>query len=110
MDTQQDLLRQLLDEHFEMGFAEFARDCGLARADLVELIHYGVIEPLGAGESASEMDWRFTGRSLALARRAARLQSGFDLDAPALALALELIARVEELERRIRELECHLPR
>ena len=110
MDRQQDPLRQLLDEHFEMDFVEFTRACGLARADLVELIHHGVIEVLGTGESASEADWRFTGRSLALARRAARLQSGFDLDTPALALALHLIARVEELERRIRELECQMPR
>ncbi len=103
------LLRQILDEHFELGFAELVRYCGLPHAHLLELVQFGVIEPLAASRSGGEAAWRFTGRALALARRAARLQSGFELDAPALALAVQLFERIDALERRVRELECQLP-
>jgi len=44
------------------------------------------------------------------ARRAARLRDDFGLDASGMALALAYLERIEELERRLREPECLLPR
>lgn len=104
MTQRDDLLTQILDEHGDIAFAELLGACGFEREVLIELIGYGVFEPRGEGED----DWRFPSRSLALARRAARLRSGFELDTNALALVLGLLERMEELQRRLGELECQL--
>jgi chaperone modulatory protein CbpM len=85
---------------------EFESASGLTRAEIVELVEYGVFSPQGAGPE----DWRFPEDALALAREAARLMAGFDLSAPGLALVLSYRDRLAELEERIRELECRLPR
>jgi chaperone modulatory protein CbpM len=100
------VLIQILDEQGEVAFAELLGACGFEREVLIELIDYGVFEPRGEGEA----QWLFPRRSLALARRAARLHRGLDLDAHALALVLDLLERMDEMQRRMRELECQLPR
>ena len=87
-------------------FVEFESASGLTRAEIVELVEYGVFAPQGTGER----DWAFPASSLALARAAARLRADFELSAPGLALLLAYRERLEELARRIRELECRLPR
>lgn len=79
---------------------------GLTRAEIVELVEVGVFAPQGERPE----DWRFPEDALALAREAARLMAGFDLSPPGLALVLSYRARLAELEQRIRELECRLPR
>jgi len=79
---------------------------GLTRAEIVELVEYGVFAPQGERPE----DWRFPEDVLTLARDAARLRAGFDLSAPGLALLVAYRERLAELERRIRELECRLPR
>ena len=78
---------------------------GLTRAEIVELVEYGVFAPQGAGPE----DWRFPEDALALVCDAASLRAAFDLGAPGLALLLAYRERLAELERRIRELECRLP-
>jgi len=85
---------------------EFESASGLSRAEIVELVEYGVFAPQGAEPE----DWRFPEHALALARDAANLRAAFDLGAPALVLLLAYRERLAELERRIRELEVLLPR
>jgi chaperone modulatory protein CbpM len=79
---------------------------GLTRAEIVELVEIGVFSPQGERPE----DWRFPEDALSLARDAASLRAAFELSAPALALLLTYRERLAELERRIRELECRLPR
>jgi chaperone modulatory protein CbpM len=79
---------------------------GLTRAEIVELVEVGVLAPQGEREE----DWRFPEDALVLAREAARLRAAFELSAPGLALLIAYRERLAELERRIRELECRLPR
>jgi len=85
---------------------EFESASGLTRAEIVELVEVGVFAPQGARPE----EWRFPEAALALARDAARLRAGFELSAPGLALLLAYRERLGELERRVRELECRLPR
>jgi chaperone modulatory protein CbpM len=85
---------------------EFESASGLTRAEIVELVDYGVFEPQGAGEQ----EWAFPASSLPLARAAARLRADFELSAASLALVLAYRERIDELERRVRELECRLLR
>jgi len=85
---------------------EFESASGLTRAEIVELVDYGVFEPQGPGPQ----EWAFPASSLPLARAAARLRADFELSAASLALVLAYRERIDELERRIRELECRLAR
>jgi chaperone modulatory protein CbpM len=104
MTEREELLMQILDENGEVAFAELVQACGFDREVMRELIDYGVFEPRGDAES----EWRFAPRALTLARRAARLRTGFELDTHALVLVLDLLERMEDMQRRVRELECQL--
>jgi chaperone modulatory protein CbpM len=99
-------LLQILDEHTEVAFAELLRISGFERDQLLELIECGVLEPRGERES----EWRFPSQALAVTRRASRLRSEFELDSHAVALALGLLDRIDDLQRRVHELECQLLR
>lgn len=86
--------------------AEFESASGLTRAEIVELVEHGIFAP--AGKTSDE--WAFHESALTLARVAARLRADFDLPPASLALLLAYRERMLELERRVRELECLLPR
>ncbi|HEY8067761.1 MAG TPA: chaperone modulator CbpM [Burkholderiales bacterium] len=87
-------------------FAEFESASGLTRAEIVELVEHGVFAP--AGRAVEE--WTFPESALAVARVAARLRTDFELPPASLALLLAYRERMLELEQRLRELECRLPR
>jgi chaperone modulatory protein CbpM len=115
---------QLLDDATQVSLAELVSASGLALEQLVELIEYGVFEPVNrapmdqpvknrAARTAQDrpaIEWRVTSHSLYVARRAARLQRDFELDAGSIALTLSLLERIDELERELHNLRCHLPR
>jgi chaperone modulatory protein CbpM len=61
---------------------------------LVTLVHEGVLEPQGE----SPEDWHFAGASLLRARRAVRLARDLEINAPGVALALELLDQIGRLE------------
>jgi chaperone modulatory protein CbpM len=85
---------------------EFASASGLTPAELVELVEYGVFNP----EVVASEHWAFAETDLELARAAARLRTDFELPPASLALLLKYRERMQELEQRVRELECRLPR
>ena len=85
---------------------EFESASGLTRTEIVELVEYGVFTPTGTAID----EWAFPENTLALARVAARLRADFELSPHGLALVLAYRERLQELERRLRELECRLPR
>ena len=87
-------------------FAEFESASGLTRGEIVELVEYGVFTPAGCGVD----EWAFPESALELARVAARLRADFELPPASLALLLAYRERMLELERRVRELECRLPK
>jgi chaperone modulatory protein CbpM len=88
----------IVEEHLELGVDELGRACRCSREWIVTLVHEGVLEPTDPAAS----DWRFAGESLRRARQATRLQRDLDLNVPAVALVLELLDRIEDLERRLR--------
>jgi chaperone modulatory protein CbpM len=95
---------QFLDDQTTVALEELLAVSRLAQAELLELVELGAFEPI-AGET-----WRFSARAIVQARRAARLRDDFGLDPPGMALALAYLERIDELERRLRELECQLLR
>jgi chaperone modulatory protein CbpM len=92
--------------HELIVITEFESASGLTRTEIIELVEYGVFEPQGG----SPEEWRFPDVLIGIAREAARLRRDFELTPPGLAMLLAYRERVRELERRVRELECRLPR
>jgi chaperone modulatory protein CbpM len=99
-------LLQFLDEASEIALEELLAASGLVHEELIELVELGVLRPC----EGSERNWRFSSHTIVLGRRAARLRNDFGLNATGMALALTYLERIEGLERRLRELECQLPR
>lgn len=96
---------QFLDDERSIALEDLAAASGLERAEIVELVEFGVFQPEGPVGH-----WLFARRAIIEARRAARLRDDFGLNAPGMALALAYLERIEALERRLRELECQLLR
>ncbi len=96
----------LLAAHARIALAELETGSGLSRTEIVVLVEYGAFAPQGAVPE----QWTFPASALALARAAARLRADFELELDSLALVLAYLERVRELEQRVRELECRLPR
>jgi chaperone modulatory protein CbpM len=88
----------IVEEHLELGVDELGRACHCSREWIVTLVREGVLAPTDPGAA----DWRFAGESLRRARQATRLRRDFELDAPALALVLQLLDRIAALERQVR--------
>lgn len=95
----------LLEEGGTLTLADLVRISGLEGAEILELAEFGLLEAV-EGETSP----RFAVHSLALVRTAGRLRRDFGANAPGIALALTYLQRIEELEARLRELECLLPR
>jgi chaperone modulatory protein CbpM len=99
----------LLTEQLEVALEELAAASGLKPQEIVELVEYGVFEPVGgSAQAASISAWRFSARTITLGRRARRLKSDFDLNLSGLALALTYLERIEELETELERLRCQM--
>lgn len=94
------LTASVVDESAPLSLAELARACRAAEEEVRVWVVEGVLEPTGT----SPDDWRFHGETLRRARRAARLMRDLELTAPAVALALDLMERIDTLEARLRRL------
>jgi chaperone modulatory protein CbpM len=98
----------LLTEHLEIALEEFAHASGLLPQEIVELVEYGVFQPVGGTSvgSGEVSAWRFSARSIVLGRRASRLKADFDLNLSGLALVLTYLERIEEMEAELARLRC----
>jgi chaperone modulatory protein CbpM len=92
----------LLSEPFEIELDELAGATGLTVEEIVELVEYGVFEPLGG----ARVEWRFSARSITLGRSASRLRADFELGVPGVALVAALLERIEELKAEVNRLRC----
>ena len=88
----------VVEEDVELSTLELCRACR-ASEELVEVwVHEGVLRPLGESPEA----WRFGGDSLARTRLATRLMHDLDINSAGVALALDLLDHITELESRLR--------
>lgn len=95
----------LLHHSFCITLSELVHSSGFSDSELRELVELGALD---AREEAN--GWLFAAHSLELARTGHRLREDFDLSLPGVALLLAYRERVHELEQRLRDLECQLPR
>jgi chaperone modulatory protein CbpM len=98
-DTKQTVI--VLDEE-EISLAELSRTCRVHAEWVMELVHEGVIEPRGTAESVQTPQWRFSATTIVRVQKARRLQHDLGINLPGVALALELLDRIDALEARVR--------
>ncbi|TLY75924.1 MAG: MerR family transcriptional regulator [Gammaproteobacteria bacterium] len=84
-----------------IAVAELCRLCRMDVTVLAELAELGVIAPRGY----SPEEWQFPATALPLLRTAGRLMHDLGVNVCGAALAVELLERQRELERRVRRLE-----
>lgn len=99
--TQKTLTGDLLDDRTELTTAELTRACSTSIEWVIELVHEGVLEPVGQ----QPQQWRFSGTSLKRAHAAMRLQHDLKINLAGVALALDLIEEIEIMRERLRRFE-----
>ena len=91
----------IVEESTELSLRELSRACATSTEWLIELVDEGVLEP--AGQKPTH--WRFSGASLKRARTARRLHDDLQINLAGVALALDLIEKIESMRERLRRLE-----
>jgi len=88
----------VVEEEVELTTIELVRACRTTEQQIEVWVSEGVLQPSGATREA----WRFRGDSLARMRLATRLMQDLEINAAGVALALDLLERIAELESRLR--------
>ena len=92
------LTATLIDDATPMTLAELARACRAAEEQVHIWVVEGVLQPSGN----SPPEWRFAGASLKRARLAVTLTREMEINAPGVALALDLMDEIEALKSSLR--------
>jgi chaperone modulatory protein CbpM len=95
----------VLDETHEITLDELTRTCRVKTEWVLELMQEGVLEPV----HRSGPQWRFSSTSIVRVEKARRLQRDLGINLPGIALALELLERIDALEGRLRGASRPLP-
>jgi len=94
-----------LDDHRLVSLRELIEFSGLHEAELLELVHSGVLP----ARDLPGQGYYFSARVVTLARTACRLRDDLELDTPAVGVALKLLERMHDLEQEITRLRAQLP-
>lgn len=89
---------EIVEETGEVTLADLTRTCRVHAEWVMELVEEGVIEPL----SSEGPQWRFAATSIVRIQKAHRLQRDLGVNLAGIALALELLDRIDALEARLR--------
>ena len=86
---------QILEEQIEFSITEVCSICAVDERQVVELVEQGVIG------MHSVTQWRFTANDLRRARISLRLQRDLGVNPAGAAVVVDLLERIEALERRL---------
>ena len=90
----------IVEEEIHLTLAELCRACSASEEHVVTWVFEGVLEP--SGEAPQE--WRFAGDSLRRARLALWLTRDLEVNPPGVALALDLLDEIAQLQARLQRL------
>lgn len=90
----------------QLSVEEFCQSAELPVEHLLEIVEYGILQPTGQ----TPAEWLFDANALAVAKRALRLRRDLDLEWAGIALALELMAELEQLRHENSQLKLRLSR
>ncbi|HTQ37046.1 MAG TPA: chaperone modulator CbpM [Steroidobacteraceae bacterium] len=89
------LAGRILEEEEVLSLERLSQLCGARASQLLAFVEEGVLEVLSPAPP------RFAGTALRRARLAVRLQRDLELNTAGVALVIELLERIEVLERRL---------
>lgn len=85
---------QLIDDQSYLSLSELCRSCSMQSETIEAWVFEGVLQP----EGQQPQEWRFNGTTLRRARVAQRLSQDLEINTPGIALALDLLERIENLQ------------
>jgi chaperone modulatory protein CbpM len=91
----------ILEDQVELTLDDLCRACAAQSELIVDLVHEGVLAPIGAAPEV----WRFTGVHLHRATVAVRLQRDLGVNPAGAALALELMEELDNLRAQLSRLQ-----
>ncbi|MEC5409898.1 chaperone modulator CbpM [Paraburkholderia sp. MPAMCS5] len=89
---------EIVEEDVEFTLVELCRASGASEEQLTLWIAEGAVEPQGIAPG----EWRFSGAALRRVRTARRLAQDLEINAPGIALALDLLDEISALRARSR--------
>jgi chaperone modulatory protein CbpM len=84
----------IADEESTYTLIELCNTCRVKPEFVIEMINEGILDPEGKRKSV----WRFSHEAVENTRKVIRFQRDLNINLSGAALALELLARIEELE------------
>jgi chaperone modulatory protein CbpM len=88
---------EIIDERIEFTLVDLCRITGASQDDFARWVEEGAFEPRGAHQE----EWRFSGTCLRRAMTAQRLTTVLAVNAPGVALALDLLDQIDALHKRL---------
>lgn len=95
------LVGTILEEEVVLSFGELCQASRLSAERVIELVHEGVVEPIGRNPES----WRFRGISLQRIQCAQRLEQDLGVNTAGVALALDLLDELDRLRARLSRFE-----
>jgi chaperone modulatory protein CbpM len=95
------LVGTILEEEVVLSFGELCQASQLSAERVIELVHEGVVEPIGRTPES----WRFRGINLRRIQCARRLQQDLGVNTAGVALALDLLDELDQLRARLSRFE-----
>jgi chaperone modulatory protein CbpM len=95
---------EILGKDISLTLEQLCRSCSLPQEQVMLLVEEGIIEPQNPGGELAIEYWQFHWKTLTRVRTSTRLQNDLGLNLPGVALALELLERIDKLERRLKQL------
>ena len=94
------------DSTAELTLREVCERCMVNAEHIIALVDYGVVEPRGG----SYAEWRFSARSYLTLRKALRLQKDLALNESGVALAIELLEKLQTANEEVSYLRQRIAR
>ena len=93
-----------LDASETISISDLSRVCRISADELNELVEYGALKPSPTGSGPV-----FSAAYVAPLRTACKLRRDYDLELFTIALLMEYLNRIEELEHELRTLQAKMP-
>jgi chaperone modulatory protein CbpM len=90
----------IVEEEIPLTLAELCQACFASEEYVMTWVFEGVLEPVGN----APQEWRFSGQSLRRARLALSLTRDLEVNPPGIALALDLLDEIAQLQARLQRL------
>lgn len=101
MSKNQLITEVILEETISLTLEEFSQAIHADKEVIVVMVEYELLKPHGH----SPHEWRFDARSLRRGRTAASFYHDLEVNLPGVALALELLDKIENLQHQVEILE-----